>query len=106
RLRLAQVFANLLNNAAKYTEPGGRVTVTAVRAAGQVVVRVADTGGGIPKEVLPDVFELFTQVDRNLNRSQGGLGIGLALVTQVVTLHGGTVAADSEGVGKGAEVEV
>jgi signal transduction histidine kinase len=106
RLRLAQVFANLLNNAAKYTEPGGRVTVTAARAPGQVVVRVADTGVGIPKDVLPDVFELFTQVDRNLNRSQGGLGIGLALVKQIVNLHGGTVAARSEGVEKGTEFEV
>jgi signal transduction histidine kinase len=106
RLRLAQVFANLLNNSAKYTEPGGRVTVSAQREGEHVVVRVRDTGVGIPKDVLPRVFELFTQVDRTLNRSQGGLGIGLALVKQIVSLHGGTVTAHSDGVGNGAEFVV
>jgi signal transduction histidine kinase len=106
RLRLAQVFSNLLNNAAKYTEPGGTVTLTAAREAGQAVVCVRDTGVGIPPEVLPRVFELFTQVDRTLNRSQGGLGIGLALVQQIVSLHGGSVAVHSDGVGKGAEFVV
>jgi len=103
RLRLAQVFANLLNNAAKYSEPGGTVTLTAKKEGKEVVVRITDTGVGIPPEVLPRVFELFTQVDRTMNRSQGGLGIGLALVQQIVALHGGSVSAHSEGVGKGAE---
>lgn len=106
RVRLAQVFSNLLNNAAKYTEPGGRVTVTASRTDGGVVVAVRDTGVGIAPEVLPRVFELFTQVDRNLNRSQGGLGVGLALVRRFVELHGGTVSARSDGLGKGAEFTV
>ena len=106
RLRLAQVFANLLNNSAKYTEPGGAVTLTASRDGSDAVVRVRDTGVGVPPEVLPRIFELFTQVDRTLNRAQGGLGIGLALVKQIVSLHGGTVAVQSDGVGKGAEVVV
>ena len=106
RLRLAQVFSNLLNNAAKYTEPGGSVSLTARREGDQAVVRVRDTGVGIPPEVLPRVFELFTQVDRTLNRSQGGLGIGLALVQQIVALHGGTVSVHSDGVGRGTEFVV
>ena len=106
RLRLAQVFSNLLNNSAKYSEPGGTVTLTATREDGQAVVRVRDTGVGIPAEVLTNVFELFTQVDRTLNRSQGGLGIGLALVKQIVDLHGGKVSAYSDGIGKGAEFVV
>jgi signal transduction histidine kinase len=106
RVRLAQVFSNLLNNAAKYTEPGGRVTVTTAVGGGRVVVRVRDTGAGIPADVLPLVFELFTQVDRTLNRSQGGLGVGLALVKRLVELHGGTVSAHSDGPGTGAEFTV
>jgi signal transduction histidine kinase len=106
RVRLAQVFSNLLNNAAKYTESGGRVTLTAAADEDWVVVRVRDTGVGIPPDILPDVFDLFTQVDRTLNRSQGGLGIGLALVKKLVDLHGGRVSAASDGVGKGAEFEV
>jgi signal transduction histidine kinase len=105
-VRLAQVFSNLLNNAAKYTEPGGSVSLYAEQADAHAVVRVRDTGVGIPAEVLPHVFDLFTQVDRTLNRSQGGLGIGLALVRRLVELHGGTVAANSEGTGKGAEFVV
>jgi signal transduction histidine kinase len=106
RLRLAQVFSNLLNNAAKYTERGGTVTLTAAREGGQAVVCVRDTGVGIPPDVLPRVFELFTQVDRTLNRSQGGLGIGLALVQRIVRLHAGTVSVQSAGVGMGAEFVV
>lgn len=106
RLRLSQVFANLLNNAAKYTEPGGKVTIGAAKEGDQLVVRVRDTGVGIPLEVLPKIFDLFTQVDRTLNRSQGGLGIGLALVKQIVAMHGGTVEAHSDGIGKGAEFVV
>jgi signal transduction histidine kinase len=110
RVRLAQVFSNLLNNAAKYTEPGGKVSVTATLASGGrpapdsrvIRVQVRDTGVGIAPEVLPRIFELFTQVDRSLNRAQGGLGVGLALVRRLVELHGGTVAARSDGPGKGA----
>jgi len=106
RLRLAQGFANLLNNSAKYTEPGGTVSLSAKRQGKEAVVRVCDSGVGIPTDILPRVFELFTQVDRTLNRSQGGLGIGLALVKQIVDLHGGAVAVHSDGVGKGAEFVV
>ena len=106
RLRLAQVFSNLLNNSAKYTEPGGRVTIACAPAARAAVVTVTDTGVGIPPEVLANVFELFTQVDRNLDRSQGGLGIGLALVKRLVEMHKGSVGARSRGVGHGSEFEV
>jgi signal transduction histidine kinase len=106
RVRLAQVFTNILNNAAKFTEPGGRVWLTVTPEPGQVAVTIRDTGVGIPAEVLPVVFALFTQVDRSLNRSQGGLGIGLALVRRLVEMHRGTVAAFSEGPGKGATFTV
>jgi CheY-like chemotaxis protein len=104
--RLAQVFANLLNNAAKYMEPGGRIWLTAERAASEVVVRVRDAGVGIPAEMLPKVFDLFTQVDRSLDRSQGGLGIGLSLVQSLVQMHGGSVTASSDGAGSGSEFVV
>ena len=106
RVRLTQVFTNVLNNAAKFTEPGGHVWVSAVPSAGRVAVTVRDTGVGIPADVLPVVFALFTQVDRSLNRSQGGLGIGLALVRRLVEMHEGTVVAHSEGPGKGATFTV
>jgi signal transduction histidine kinase len=106
RVRLAQVFTNLLNNAAKYTESGGSVSLTAELDGDAVVVRVKDSGVGIPPELQPQMFELFTQVDRTLNRSQGGLGIGLALVRRLVELHGGSVRVASPGVGKGAEFTV
>jgi signal transduction histidine kinase len=106
RVRLAQVFANLLNNAAKYSEPGGRVTVEATREHDRAVVRIVDTGIGIPRDVLPRVFEPFTQVDRSLNRSQGGLGIGLNLVRRLVELHDGTVGVFSAGAGRGAEFTI
>jgi len=106
RVRLAQVFSNLLNNAAKYTEPGGQVALTATVRDDRVIVTVRDSGVGISAEVLPHIFELFTQVDRSLNRSQGGLGVGLALVRRFVELHGGSVVASSPGVGKGAEFTV
>jgi signal transduction histidine kinase len=106
RVRLAQVFSNLLNNAAKYSERNGRVSLTATVVNDRVIVRVRDTGVGIPRDVLPRVFELFTQVDRTLNRSEGGLGVGLALVRRLVEMHGGTVSAHSEGPGKGTEFTV
>src|SRR5204863_9877097 len=102
-VRLAQVLANLLNNAAKYTEDGGQIWLTVERADGEAVCRVRDTGLGIPPEMLASVFDLFTQVDRSLDRSQGGLGIGLTLVKRLVELHGGSVEATSAGTGTGSE---
>ncbi|HZN05024.1 MAG TPA: ATP-binding protein, partial [Candidatus Polarisedimenticolia bacterium] len=101
--RLAQVLSNLLNNAAKYTEPGGRIHIAAERQKGKVVISVKDTGVGIPKTMLPRIFDLFTQVDKSLERAQGGVGIGLSLVKGLVELHGGNVEAKSEGHGKGSE---
>ncbi|WP_442756246.1 PAS domain S-box protein [Methylocystis sp. JAN1] len=101
-VRLAQVFTNLLNNAAKYTEPAGDISVSAERRATEVVVTVRDSGVGIPAEMLPRIFDLFTQVDRTLGRAQGGLGIGLALVKNLLELHGGAVEAQSDGLGRGA----
>ncbi|MCE9562128.1 MAG: PAS domain S-box protein [Planctomycetes bacterium] len=104
--RLAQVFANLLTNSAKYTEPGGTIRLAARRDEDAVVVTVRDTGIGIPAESLPHVFEMFSQVDRSVERSTGGLGIGLALVKGLVEMHGGTVTAASEGQGKGSTFTV
>jgi CheY-like chemotaxis protein len=97
---------NLLNNAAKYTERGGCIWITAEREDGEVVVRVKDTGIGIPPEKLARLFEMFYQVDRSLERSQDGLGIGLSLVRKLVELHGGRVNAHSTGVGNGSEFAV
>jgi CheY-like chemotaxis protein/two-component sensor histidine kinase len=104
--RLAQVFWNLINNSAKYTDPGGHIEVTANRECDQVLVTVRDDGIGIPPEALPTLFTLFTQVNYSLERAQGGLGIGLALAKGIVDLHGGEVAARSAGVGKGTEFTV
>ncbi|HZN02528.1 MAG TPA: ATP-binding protein, partial [Candidatus Polarisedimenticolia bacterium] len=104
--RLAQVFSNLLNNAAKYTDPGGHITLSVQRHGAEAVVRVRDTGMGIPPEMLPKVFDIFTQVDRTIEAAQGGLGIGLSLVKGLVEMHGGTVEARSEGRGKGSEFVV
>jgi CheY-like chemotaxis protein/two-component sensor histidine kinase len=105
-VRLAQVFANLLNNAVKYTDRGGRIGVTAREQDASAVVTVTDTGVGIPADALPSVFEMFTQVNTGDGRAQGGLGIGLTLVRSIVELHGGTVIARSEGRGRGSEFEV
>jgi PAS domain S-box-containing protein len=105
-VRLVQVVTNLLNNAAKYTPAGGAVTVVAGREADRAVVRVRDTGVGIPADMLARVFDLFTQVDRTRRQAQGGLGIGLALVKSLVELHGGAVEAHSDGLGKGSEFVV
>jgi PAS domain S-box-containing protein len=105
-VRLAQVFANLLNNAAKYTEEGGRIRLTAECDGAEVVVYVRDNGIGISPEMLPRVFELFTQAERALGRSEGGLGVGLALVRTLVEMHGGRVEAHSGGAGKGSEFVV
>jgi PAS domain S-box-containing protein len=104
--RLAQVFSNLLNNAARYTETGGRIRLAAEPQGDEVVVAVKDTGMGIPSVLLPHVFEMFRQGDRILERSQGGLGIGLTLVKRLVELHGGSVEARSEGRGLGSELVV
>jgi PAS domain S-box-containing protein len=104
--RLAQVFSNLLNNAAKYTEPGGHIRLEARREGGEAVVSVADDGIGIASEMLPEVFEIFTQIDRTASRAQGGLGIGLALVKRLVELHRGRVEARSAGPGTGSEFVV
>ena len=97
--RLAQVFGNLLTNSAKYTEPGGRIRVSAETGAGQVTVTVQDNGIGIPAAALPHVFDMFSQVDRGVERGAGGLGIGLALVKGLVEMHHGTVTAESDGGG-------
>jgi PAS domain S-box-containing protein len=105
-VRLAQVFSNLLNNAAKYTERGGRIDVEIAQHGGEVVVTVSDTGTGIPPEALPGVFDMFAQVDRSLERTQGGLGIGLTLVKRLVDMHGGRVEVRSEGRDKGTQVSV
>src|SRR5207249_7568600 len=94
---------NLLCNAAKYTEPGGTINLTATRDAGEVVIRVRDTGIGIAPEILPRLFEMFMQVAPGASRSQGGLGIGLTLVKNLVAMHGGTVEAHSAGLGQGSE---
>ncbi|MDI1449876.1 PAS domain S-box protein [Polyangium sp. 6x1] len=101
--RLTQMVENLLTNAAKYTEERGRITVTVERTGDVVSIRVRDTGVGIPLEMLTRVFDLFTQVERSLARSEGGLGIGLTLVKNIAEMHGGTVEARSEGRGKGSE---
>jgi signal transduction histidine kinase/CheY-like chemotaxis protein len=105
-IRLAQVFANLLNNAAKYTDRGGHLRLTAERQGSDVAVTVADDGIGIPADALPHIFEMFAQVEGSLERSHGGLGIGLTLVRRMVELHGGTVEAVSDGPGRGSAFTV
>ena len=104
--RLAQVFSNLLNNAAKYTEQAGQIGLTAERQESEVIVKVRDTGIGIPGDVLPRIFDIFTQGDQSLERAQGGLGIGLSIVRGMVELHGGSVKAHSAGLGQGSEFTV
>jgi PAS domain S-box-containing protein len=101
--RLAQVVGNLLHNSCKYSEPGSKVWLTAAREGAYVALKVEDTGVGIPPEKLSGIFEMFTQVDQSLTRSQGGLGIGLTLVKQLVEMHGGSVAAFSDGPNTGSE---
>lgn len=104
--RLAQVFSNLLNNAAKYTGRGGHIRLTVEREENDVLVKVRDTGIGIPADMIHRIFEMFTQVDRSLERPLGGLGIGLSLVRSLVELHGGSVEARSDGPGQGSELIV
>ena len=102
-IRLAQVFINLLNNAAKYTKRGGHIWLSAAREGSDAVVSVRDNGVGIPSEMLARIFDMFTQVDRSLEQSQSGLGIGLTLVRRLVEMHDGSIEARSAGPGKGSE---
>jgi len=104
--RLEQVVANLLNNAAKYTMPGGHISLSATRSGREAVIRVRDNGIGVPPDVLGRVFEPFVQSDGSLARSEGGLGIGLTLVRSLVEMHGGRVEANSPGLGQGSEFVV
>jgi signal transduction histidine kinase len=104
--RLEQVFINLLNNAAKYTPNGGNIDLRASMEQTEAIVHVTDNGVGIPKEMQPHIFQLFTQVSDNAARSEGGLGIGLSLVKNLVELHGGSVQVRSEGAGAGSEFTV
>ncbi|HXS52984.1 MAG TPA: PAS domain-containing sensor histidine kinase [Usitatibacter sp.] len=104
--RLQQVFVNLLTNAAKYTPLGGRIALKATLEGHEAVVKVVDDGVGIPQEMLPRIFELFTQVESSRALARGGLGIGLALVRDLVAMHGGSVQVRSEGIGKGSEFTV
>jgi CheY-like chemotaxis protein len=105
-VRISQIFLNLLNNAAKYTEPGGTIWITARREDTGLVVSIKDTGIGIDPQKLPQIFESFVQIEKESRPSGGGLGIGLGLVKTLVELHGGTIAAFSEGLGKGSEFVV
>ena len=104
--RLEQVVTNLLDNAVKYTPPGGRITVGVRATQAQAVLELSDSGVGMPSDLLPHVFDLFTQGERTLDRAQGGLGLGLALVRRLVGLHGGDVQAESEGSGRGSTFRV
>ena len=105
-VRIEQILVNLLSNAAKYTPEGGKITARAFAQDEQIVFSVRNTGVGIPREMLPRVFELFTQVDRSLDRSQGGLGIGLTVVRRLAEMHGGSVSAASDGLGHRSEFTV
>ena len=105
-LRMAQVLSNLLNNAAKYTNPGGQIRLAAASEGSDVIFRVRDNGIGIPPEMLSGIFDLFAQVDHSLDHSQGGLGLGLTLVRSLVEMHGGSVQALSEGLSRGSEFVV
>jgi len=104
--RLVQCVANLLTNAVKYTDVGGKISVELREEAGIAIIAVTDSGVGIPPDLLPKVFDLFVQSERSLDRSQGGLGIGLSVVRQLIQMHGGSVRASSEGLGRGARFEL
>ncbi|MFN7984299.1 MAG: PAS domain-containing protein [Vicinamibacterales bacterium] len=103
RVRMTQVIVNVLNNAVKYTTRGGMVSIAVAEEAGEAVVRVRDTGVGIPEQLMPRIFDLFSQVDRSVGRTQGGLGIGLSLARHLVSMHHGRIEARSAGVGRGSE---
>jgi CheY-like chemotaxis protein len=104
--RMAQVLANLLTNAAKYTADGGKIVLAVTREQDQAVIRIRDTGEGIPREMLAKIFDMFAQVDQSLARSHGGLGVGLTLVRRLVEMHDGSVQAHSDGPGTGSEFVV
>ncbi len=104
--RLAQIIGNLLNNAAKYTPPGGRIQLSVARERDEVRIDVEDSGVGIPADMLPHIFEMFVQVNSSLDRTQGGLGIGLTLVSRLAAMHGGRVEARSAGLGRGSTFSV
>jgi signal transduction histidine kinase len=101
--RLEQVFVNLLVNASKYSDPGGRISISTSIQGQHAIVRIKDSGIGITAQALPHIFDLYVQVDATAARSRSGLGIGLALVRKIVELHGGTVTAASAGLGHGSE---
>jgi CheY-like chemotaxis protein len=105
-MRLAQVVCNLLTNAAKFSPPAGHIGIELQPSRGQALLSVADDGDGIPRELLEHIFERFVQGDQSLQRARGGLGLGLAIVRNIVELHGGTVTAESEGVGQGSRFTV
>jgi CheY-like chemotaxis protein/two-component sensor histidine kinase len=105
-VRLTQVFANLLNNSCKYTPPGGDISISALREGPHAVVRVKDSGIGIPADEIETIFDMFNQIDRAPERAQGGLGIGLTLVKRLVEMHGGAVGVHSDGPGRGTEFTV
>ena len=105
-VRLCQVVANLLNNASKYSPDGARIEVRLEATAGEAVLSVRDEGAGIDPQMLPQIFDQFLQGDRSLDRSDGGLGIGLTVVKHLVEMHGGRVEAKSDGLGKGSEFRV
>jgi len=104
--RLAQVISNLLHNAAKYTDPSGRIWLTLAQEGPEALITVRDTGIGISAEMLPQIFDMFTQADRSIDRSHGGLGVGLTVARRLVELHGGSISASSDGVGKGSTFTV
>jgi CheY-like chemotaxis protein/two-component sensor histidine kinase len=106
RARIVQAVSNVLANAAKYTQPGGRIRVTVLAEGESAVVEIADDGIGIPADLLPKVFDLFVQADRAADRAQGGLGIGLSVVRRLVEMHGGQVSAASEGSGSGSTFKI
>jgi len=104
--RLVQCLANILTNSAKYTDTGGEIRIESRTDANEVVISIADNGLGIAPELLPKVFDLFVQAERTLDRSQGGLGIGLSIVKRLIEMHGGTVGVASDGVNRGATFEI
>jgi len=104
--RLAQAIGNVLNNACKFTDTGGRIELTVERDGEQAVIRVRDSGIGIAADQLPRVFDMFMQIETSVSRSHGGLGIGLSLVKQLIESHGGAVSVHSDGLGHGSEFEL
>src|SRR6185437_10993763 len=104
--RLVQCVANILTNASKYTDPGGEIRIEMHSDGSRAVITITDNGVGIPAELLPQIFDLFVQSNRSLDRSQGGLGIGLSVVRRLIEMHGGSVSAASDGPGRGARFEI